>query len=102
MSSSTLLANDLPIDPDYEASLDPSAGTVIPSPFPPYAHAIVPYPFDPSKIFNKPMFFMVEHLVSVLPTSKPFGPVLVKPGYQAGGALGPGRLGGARTMPRTV
>ena len=63
MSSSTPLANDLPIDPDYEASLDPSAGTVIPSPFLPYTHAIVPYPFYPSNIFNKPMFFMVEHLV---------------------------------------
>jgi hypothetical protein len=38
----------------------------------------------------------------VLPTSKPFGPLLVKAWYQAGGALGLGRPGGARPMPRTV
>jgi hypothetical protein len=34
----------------------------------------------------------------VLPTSKPFGPGLVKPGTRPG-ALGPGRPGGARPMP---
>jgi hypothetical protein len=32
----------------------------------------------------------------VPPTSKPFGPVLVKPGTRPGGALGPGRPGGVR------
>ena len=65
-------ANSLPPetpepDPDYDPSLEPSEGTLIPSPFLPYTHAIVPYPFDPNNIFRKPMFFLAEHLVGDRP-----------------------------------
>jgi hypothetical protein len=67
MSARTPLTYNLPPDPDYEAPLDPSAGTLIPSPFLPYTHATVPYPFDPSNIFNKPMFFMPEYLAGDRP-----------------------------------
>jgi hypothetical protein len=67
MSARTPLTYNLPPDPDYEAPLDPSAGTLIPSPFLPYTHATVPYPFDPSNIFTKPMFFMPEYLAGDRP-----------------------------------
>ena len=67
MSDSNLLTCNLPPDPDYDPSLDLSAGTLIPSPVLPYTHAIVPYPFDPSNVFGKPMFFLAEHLVGHRP-----------------------------------
>jgi hypothetical protein len=63
MSARTPFSHHLLSDPEYDASLDPSAGTLIPSPFLPYTHAIVPYPFDPSNIFNRPMFFLPEYLI---------------------------------------
>jgi hypothetical protein len=63
MSARTPLSRHLLSDPEYDASLDPSAGTLIPSPFLPYTYAIVPYPFDSSNIFNRPMFFLPEYLI---------------------------------------
>lgn len=67
MSARTLLVRDLPTDPEYEASLDPLAGTLILSPFLPQMRTILPCPFDPSTIFNKSMFFMPEYLVGGRP-----------------------------------
>jgi hypothetical protein len=78
MSARSLLTSNLPTDPCYDASLDPTAGTLIPSPFLPYTHAIVPYPFDPSNIFNKPMFFLPEYLVGDRPAIIASQKVVVK------------------------
>ena len=62
-SARTLLTSNLPTDPNYDASLDLTAGTLIPPSFLPYTHAILPYPFDPSNIFNKSIFFLFKYLV---------------------------------------
>jgi hypothetical protein len=61
-SARTLLTSNLPTDPNYDASLDLTAGTLIPPSFLPYTHAILPYPFDPSNIFNKSIFFLFKYV----------------------------------------
>lgn len=67
MTANTLLTKSLPDDPDYNASRDPSRGTIIPSPLMSHTHAIIPFPFDPNNMFGKPLFFMPEHLVGGRP-----------------------------------